>query len=65
MDRTGYQRTTSGLCSKMPPTAIWRLFVHTPIAGATDSDRFSRGGFHSFRVGYFFVEGKVRLKEKD
>ena len=43
MDRTGYQRTTSGLCSKMPPTTIWRLFVHTPIAGATDSDRFSRG----------------------
>ena len=43
VDRTGYQRTTSGLCSKMPPTAIWRLFVHTPIAGATDSDRFSRG----------------------
>ena len=43
VDRTGYQRTTSGLCSKMPPTANWRLFVHTPIAGATDSDRFSRG----------------------
>ena len=43
VDRTGYQRRTSGLCSKMPPTAIWRLFVHTPIAGATDSDRFSRG----------------------
>ena len=42
VDRTGYQRTTSGLCSKMPPTAIWRLFVHTPIAGATDSDRSSR-----------------------
>ena len=43
VDRTGYQRTTSGLCSKMPRTAIWRLFVHTPIAGATVSDRFSRG----------------------
>ena len=43
VDRTGYQRTTSGLCSKMPLTAIWRLFVHTPIAGATDSVRFSRG----------------------
>ena len=43
VDRTGYQRTTSGLCSKMPPTAIWRFFVNTPIAGATDSDRFSRG----------------------
>ena len=43
VDRTGYQRTTSGLCSKMPPTAIWRLFVHTPIVGATGSDRFSRG----------------------
>ena len=26
---------------------------------------FPAGGFHSFRVGYFFVEGKVRLKEKD
>ena len=25
---------------------------------------FPAGGFHSFRVGYFFVEGKVRLKEK-
>ena len=26
---------------------------------------FPAGGFHAFRVGYFFVEGKVRLKEKD
>ena len=26
MDRTGYQWTTRGLCSKMTPTAIWRLF---------------------------------------
>ena len=26
---------------------------------------FPAGGFHSFRNGYFFVEGKVRLKEKD
>ena len=35
MDLTGYLQFQSGLCSKMPPTAILSIFLHKPMVACT------------------------------
>ena len=32
VDLTGYRQSKSGLCSKMPPTAILSIFLYNPMA---------------------------------
>ena len=65
VDRTGYQRTTSG-CAQRCLRRRFGGFLYTRLLQVRlTRTGFPAGGFHSFRVGCFFVEGKVRLKEKD
>ena len=43
VDRWGYQQTKNNLCSKMPPTANLRIFLHKSIAGSLTWTAFPRG----------------------
>ena len=43
VDLTGYLKSKSGLCSKMPPTAILSIFLHKPMAGPHCRTGFLRG----------------------
>ena len=52
VDRCGYQQKNN-LCSKMPPTANLRIFLHKPIAGSLTWTAFPAGGFRSFRLQRF------------
>ena len=58
VDRCGYQQTKNTLCSKMPPTANLRFFLHKPIAGSLTWTAFPPGLFCSFHLKHFCKKTK-------
>ena len=65
MDRCGYQQTKKNLCSKMPPTANLRIFLHKPIAGSLTWTVFPRGWVLLVPHETFLQKRKVRSKKTD
>ena len=66
VDRSGYQQTKNNLCSKMPPTANLRIFLHKPIAGSLTWTAFPRGWVPLVPLEAFLEKNKkVRSKKSD
>ena len=66
VDRCGYQQTKNNLCSKMPPTANLRIFLHKPIAGSLPLTSFHRGWVPLVPLETFLQKNKkVRSKKTD
>ena len=62
-DRCGYQQTTKNVCSKMPPTANLRIFLHKPIAGSLTWTAFPRGWVPPVALETFLQKTKGKVQE--
>ena len=63
VDRCGYQQTKNNLCSKMPPTANLRIFLHKPIAGSLTWTAFPRGWVPLVPLETFLQKTKGKVQE--
>ena len=64
VDLTGYLQLKSGLCSKMPPTAILSIFLHKPMAGPHCRTGFSRGVVPRRFLGFSLYWSTGKFKKK-
>ena len=65
MDLTGYLQFQSGLCSKMPLTAILSIFLHKPMAGPHCRSSFPCGVVPSHFVGFSLYRSTGKFKKSD
>ena len=63
VDRCGYQQTKNNLCSKIPPTANLRIFLHKPIAGSLAWTAFPRGWVPLVPLETFLQKTKGKVQE--
>ena len=64
VDLTGYLQFQSGLCSKMPPTAILSIFLHKPIAGPHCRTGVPRGVVPRRFLGFSLYWSTGKFKKK-
>ena len=65
MDLTGYLQLKSGLCSKMPPTAILSIFLHKPMAGPHCRTGFPHGVVPRRFLDFLCTDRQVSSRKRD
>ena len=63
VNRCGYQQMKNNVCSKMPPTANRRIFLHKPIAGSLTWTAFPRGWVPLVPLEMFLQKTKGKVQE--